>query len=215
MNILVIAPHPDDESIGCGGSICLHTDRGNRVRVVFLTSGELGLRGLPAGDAKRIREQEAERVAELLGVAALSFLRFPDGYLNTCISQAAQALRPILEHEMPRLIYLPHEYDSHPDHNIATSIVRAALVENRAIMPSLLGYEVWTPLYHYNYVVDITAAMSRKLRAIRRYRSQIMQHRYDRMSLELNRYRGHFAFRNNYAEAFYYSATNLLYASAA
>ena len=49
MNVVLIAPHPDDESIGCGGTVCHHTDRGDRVAVVFLSSGELGLQHLGAG----------------------------------------------------------------------------------------------------------------------------------------------------------------------
>ena len=65
MNVLVVVPHPDDESIGCGGTICLHAARGDRVAAVFLTSGELGLRKLPQEKAWRVREREAEKAAEI------------------------------------------------------------------------------------------------------------------------------------------------------
>ena len=204
MNTLVIAPHPDDESIGCGGTICLHTARGDRVSVVFLTSGELGLIKVSSEEAKRIREREAESVAEFLGVAEISFLRFPDGYLSICIPEAADALRAIVERERPQRIYLPHEYEAHPDHAMAKLILEGALGRNGDLQPSLLAYEVWTPLYEYNHVEDISTTMARKLRAIRRYRSQNVSLRFDRSCRELNRYRGYFAFRNRYAEVFQY-----------
>ena len=55
-NILVIAPDPDDESIGCGGTLCRYTAHGDRVTAVFLSSGELGLEHLPREEAWRIRE---------------------------------------------------------------------------------------------------------------------------------------------------------------
>ena len=69
MNVLVIAPHPDDESIGCGGALCLHAARRDPMAVVYLSSGELGLKHLPRNKAWLTREREAERAARILGVA--------------------------------------------------------------------------------------------------------------------------------------------------
>ena len=69
MNVLVVAPHPDDESIGCGGTICLHAGRGDRVAAVFLTSGECGLSDMPKLEATRMREREAEEAAGILGIS--------------------------------------------------------------------------------------------------------------------------------------------------
>lgn len=204
MNVIVIAPHPDDESIGCGGTICLHTDRGDRVTTVFLTSGEMGLTRPTEEEAKRVRESEAESAAEILGLAEISFLRFPDGYLSVHIAEAARSLRAIFEREMPQLIYLPHDCESHPDHAMTALIVRGAL--DGSVRPSLISYEVWTPLYEYNHVQDISTSMARKLRAIRRYRSQNERHHVDRSARQLNRYRGHLALRKSYAEAFHYIA---------
>ena len=62
LDILFIAPHPDDEAIGCGGTIGLHVDRGDRVLTVFLTSGELGLKRLPREEPWRERETEAQTI---------------------------------------------------------------------------------------------------------------------------------------------------------
>src|SRR5437763_2016550 len=116
MNIVVIAPHPDDESIGCGGTICLHTDRGDRVTTVFLTSGELALRHLPPEEAWQIREAEAEAAAEVLGVSTLKFLRRPDWFMNEAIAETGGMLQPLLEAADPELIYLPNDRESIPDH---------------------------------------------------------------------------------------------------
>jgi LmbE family N-acetylglucosaminyl deacetylase len=79
MNILVIAPHPDDETIGCGGTLCLHAYNGDRVTAVFLTSGELGLKKLRREQAWKIREHEARRAAKILGLADLFFCVSPTG----------------------------------------------------------------------------------------------------------------------------------------
>ena len=206
--VLILAPHPDDEAIGCGGVICLHRRRGDPVRVAFLTSGERGLAGLSKETVQSIREAEAWAAAKVLGIEQLEFLRLPDLGLDDVIVEAAERLRPLLETWLPDLIYLPHPEESHPDHAAALPIVRTALIgfTARPEPPELRGYEVWSPMSRPGWVEDVTAVMPRKLRAIRCYQSQIELFRYDRAVRGLNQYRGVMAAGRPYAEAFMYVA---------
>lgn len=202
MNVMVIAPHPDDESIGCGGAIKLHASRGDRVVVAFLTSGELGLKHLPRDEAWHVRETEARAAAAILGVAGVRFLHLPDWFVGEQIPAGADALRPLLRAEAPELIYAPHAAEWHPDHKAATPLLRAALVGTTVPAARLRSYEVWTPLGEYDDVEDITGAMATKLQAVRCYLSQLGAFRYDRAVRALNQYRGILAARCRYAEVF-------------
>jgi LmbE family N-acetylglucosaminyl deacetylase len=204
VNVLVIAPHPDDEAIGCGGAACLHTARGDRVAAVFLTSGELGLKHLPCKDAWRTREAEAEAAAAVLGLSGVSFLRQPDWGVGDRIPEAAAALRPVLLREAPELVYVPHPDDGHPDHVAALPVLRGALaqVADAGPSPAILTYEVWTPLGAFDHVEDVTPVMRQKLRAVRCHASQMKEFRYDLAIRGLNRYRGALAARCRYAEVF-------------
>src|SRR5688572_30216530 len=96
MKVLIIAPHPDDECLGCGGSVALHVGRGDDIAAVFLTSGELGLKKLSRESAWQMRETEARTACAILGIAELSFLRLPDWRIGDDISTATDALRPVL-----------------------------------------------------------------------------------------------------------------------
>jgi LmbE family N-acetylglucosaminyl deacetylase len=202
MNVLVVAPHPDDETIGCGGTLCLHTARGDRVTVVFLTSGELGLKHLPREEAWRVRESEAEAAAKVLGLAHVTFLRCPDWFVGDNVPETASRLRHTLQQEEPQVVYLPHTGDNHPDHRAALPVLRTALTGPPCLAPLVLAYEVWTPLQEHDRVEDITAVMRRKLHALRCYTSQIGYFRYDRAVRGLNQYRGELAGRCRYAEVF-------------
>jgi len=202
MQVLVIAPHPDDESIGCGGTICAHTARGDRVTAVFLTSGESGLKRLPLEEARCVREREAEAAAEIMKVASVSFLRGRDRHLGNAIEETATALGPILDRDQPERIYLPHDYDWHGDHRACLPIVQLSLKERQIPVPTLLGYEVLTPLSEYDYAEDISLVMDRKLAAIRAYRSQLNQFRYDRAARALAQFRGAVAGMGRHAEVF-------------
>ena len=201
MNILVIAPHPDDEAIGCGGTLRLHADRGDRITAVFLTSGELGLGNLPPAEAHRIREGEAEAAAAILGIARLEFLRFPDWFTGEHLPSLSEKVAAILRAETPGRIYLPHPEDNHPDHRAAFPAACRALRAS-GMSAEIFAYEVWTPLARAEELEDITTVLHTKLRAIRCYRSQLATFRYDRAARGLAAYRGALHARCRFAEAF-------------
>jgi LmbE family N-acetylglucosaminyl deacetylase len=205
-HVLVIAPHPDDEAIGCGGAICLHRLRGDPVQVVFLTSGEHGLDGVTESVARATREAEAAAAARELQISGLEFLRLPDQSLWRNRARAASKLKKVLEKQRPRLIYLPHPDDNHPDHEATLPIVCRALSKagHQEGFPELRGYEIWSPMARYGWVEDISGVMRQKLRAVCCYHSQLRVFSYDRAIRGLNAYRGVLAAGSRYAEAFVY-----------
>ncbi len=202
MNVLVLAPHPDDECIGCGGALCRHADKGDRIVAVFLTSGELGLEGVSREQAWAIREKEARQAAKVLGLAETYFLRCPDWMLGDNLRVAKKALCPILKQEKPALIYVPHPREEHPDHKAAARLLQSVLRIVRLNAPLVRAYEVWTPLTQFEHVENITDVMPRKLRALRAHRSQLVEYDYVSAIQGLNRFRGELAGKCRYAEVF-------------
>ena len=200
MNVLCIAPHPDDEAIGCGGSLALHARNQDQVSVIFLTSGELGLKERPNEDAWRIRESEAAAATKLLAARHVDFLRFPDWTLGDHLDAAVQRVSSAL-HSQPDLIYAPHPHEWHPDHKAAAAITRTCM-QRLGISPAIRAYEVWTPLQEYEHAMDITAVWETKLAAVRAHVSQTSQWPYERAVQGLNQYRGAMAGRCLYAEVF-------------
>ena len=208
MNIVVIAPHPDDESIGCGGAVRLHVEKGDTVHAIFLSSGELGLKEMAPDQAWAVREKEARRACQVLGIASLQFLRLPDWMMGDDVAGAAAKLGPALlglkgspDVAVDR-VYLPHPREWHPDHKAALPILGAAWPATGLPAPQLRGYEVWTPMAEHQHVEDITPVMACKLRALRRHRSQTASWPYVRAVRGLNEFRGAMSGRCRYAEVF-------------
>jgi len=202
MNVLVIAPHPDDETIGCGGAVRRHARQGDRVSVVFLTSGELGLKELPREKAWAVREREAKAAAKILGIRQLHFLRLPDWFVGDSLKAGARLLGRLLVAEEAQLIYVPHEAEWHPDHQAALPLLRLAFQADRMRVPELRAYEVWTPLAVHDHVENISDLMRWKLKALRAYRSQLGAFNYERAVRGLNAFRGELAAKCRYAEVF-------------
>jgi LmbE family N-acetylglucosaminyl deacetylase len=189
--VLVISPHPDDESIGCGGSLRKHVVEGDEVQVIFLTSGEAGGHdGKPPEATALIREQEAREAADILGVGGIEFWRQRDGAVRATRS-LVERLRQTIEDWNPGVLYAPHARESHPDHRAGAYLVRRAV---RSVLPSkrptVLMFEVWTPMPRMDQVVDISPYIHTKLAAIRAHKSQCAIMRYDDAAQGLSRYRG-------------------------
>ena len=186
--VLVISPHPDDESIGCGGTVRKHVTDGDEVHVVFLTSGEKGGHGRAERQTLALRERESAAAQEVLGVQQIEFYREPDARLRVRAA-AVKRLADKLRRWRPQVVYVPHDREMHADHRAAVRLVRAAL-KGIARPPLVLMYEVWTPLQRMDEIIDITPFVAHKRRAIRAYRSQCAVMDFGAAALGLNRYRG-------------------------
>lgn len=212
MNVLVFSPHPDDDVIGCGGSILKHSELGHMVTVVYMTSGEAGNIRYTKDELSRIREREATQASALLGTNKVVFLHNEDGYLTYNKGSLIPVVNLIREIQ-PDIVYVPHKYDGHKDHIATNEIVIEAIERARSpFFQDLIGkpwlvkdvfcYEVWTPLQNISYVEDITIQMPRKLEAIAKHQSQIENRDYHEAIQGLNRYRGVMTRKGKYCECF-------------
>ena len=201
--VLVISPHPDDESIGCGGTLRKHAAQGDRVEVVFLTSGENGGHGRAPEETIRLREGEARRAARILGLSAVEFWREPDGAIRVT-PPLVQRVRAKLKQARPDVIYVTHDLEMHPDHRAAVRLVQRALHGLTGRKPDVLMYEVWTPMPAMDHIEDISKFMAKKLQAVRAYRTQCAVVDFVEAVRGLNRYRGemHSWPGGDYAEVF-------------
>ncbi len=165
--LLVLAPHPDDEVIGCGGLVAQHLRERRAVRILVATDGA------EAGE-RSMREEESRRGVARLGEAELEFLRFPDRALG---DEAAPRIREHLLAFRPDLVLVPAPIEIHPDH-LALSRVFCELVQRDETLFADLAvarvafYEVSQPL-RPNALVDISDVGDIKYAAIAEHASQL------------------------------------------
>ncbi len=210
--VLVVAPHPDDDVLGCGGSIIHHVRRGDEVMTVYLTSGEKGGVRSPDEEQARglLREQEGREASQVLGVQRTMFLRLPDSKVQVD-KNTVWLLELLINTERPAVIYTTHDQDTHKDHEAAGRLVYEAVrninLRDNSYKPVVRFCEIWGPLRRANYFEDITDVMEMKMHALSYHRSQLADIHYDEAIKGLNHYRacmqGHFVgIGKGYAEAF-------------
>jgi LmbE family N-acetylglucosaminyl deacetylase len=193
------APHPDDETLGCGGTIAQKIIQGYDVSVVFLTDGrnalkEIGISEPSPSQLKEIRKDEAIRAANILGVNQenLFFLEIEDGMLTKNEVKVTEIISRILA-DLPKEIYVPQEKEYHVDHRETNRLVRTVIRKlcfcpfeyHYAIAwkhplnlivrfrPKNLRSSIFAKLMNCNVVrTDISASLPLKKAAIESYESQ-------------------------------------------
>ena len=188
--IVVVAPHPDDETLGCGATVARHVKDGHLVTVVWLTSGEAGVPGVDADTAVELRQGEARAAVAELGASDGEFLGLPDGGLDDHHDDGVAALAAVLAGHRPNVVYTPHPGDVHPDHRAAAHITIDAMRAAALTGALLLGYEVWSPVTWPDVTYDLDDFVAAKLAALSHHRSQLDQVDYEQLTLGLGSYRG-------------------------
>lgn len=186
--VLVLSPHPDDETFGAGGSIVLHRKFGDKVKVAFLTDGDAGVVGKSPSESASIRQAEARAALQSLGVSGcdLIFFDIPDRCLsieNTVVSRLVELLLQF----RPTLIYAPSPMEFHPDHKAACEHLFSALKSSSWDCMVAL-YEINRP-FNPNCLVDITDVLKEKEEAAGKYASQQVLYPYWESISGLNKFR--------------------------
>jgi N-acetylglucosamine malate deacetylase 1 len=188
LDLLAIAPHPDDVELTCGGTMLKMAQAGYHTGIVDLTRGETGTRGTP-----ETRLKEAALAGKILGVRVRRNLGLPDAHLRICDEYKA-ALAEVIRELEPRTVLLPYWEGRHPDHYTAATLgYEACFVAGLKNYP--LAGEPFRPfkiLYVAAYsdvrptlAVDITKQFDQRRRAILAYASQFRPAKKERSKVSL------------------------------
>lgn len=146
---LVVVPHPDDETLGCGGLIALLRQARVPVWIVLVSDGTMShpnSRRFPPSARRALREAELGEALLRLGVSttALTCLHLPDGHVPSHDEAAITELVHLLQHHAPATVLTPWRRDPHPDHRATTALVQQAFQQlPQANQPRLVEYVVW------------------------------------------------------------------------
>ena len=180
LDVLVIAPHPDDAELGAGGTILKLQQQGKRVGVLDLTSGE----PTPRGSLEK-RAAETAAATEALGLEWRENLGLPNRSLEPTLENRAK-LAGVIRQTRPKWLFAPFWIDAHPDHTAATKLVEDARFWAKLTKTDLPGEPHHPERIYYYYcvhlkmapqpafVLDISDVWEQKLASIRAYESQFV-----------------------------------------
>ncbi len=215
--VLVLAPHYDDEVLGCGGLLLQLAAGGAEIACAFLSDGSGGGEGPPEGmsgrDYSALRRAESEAATAALGIARVEHVGhrhgFPDGGLALALGELTGRIEALLEACDPDLVLVPSPLEVTKDHRATFRALHEALIARRRggadgseppgaqddsspgdLLLRVLCYEVNHPFYP-DLLVDVTAEIDGIAAAMAHYRSQQERHDYLDSCLGLRRFRAH------------------------
>jgi N-acetylglucosamine malate deacetylase 1 len=203
MNILVVAAHPDDEVLGCGGTLCRHSEEGHHVFVVYMAQGimsrfqekDIGARNEAVGRLK----EDARKAADILGIEGTVFFDFPDNRMDHVdLLDVVRGVESCLDRFHPSIVYSHHEGDLNIDHSIvARAVITATRPQQEQTVEEVYAFEVLSStewafhqpdgVFSPNCFVGMEAYLDRKLEAMAAYQSEVRRFPSPR-SLESIRY---------------------------
>lgn len=180
LDILAFGAHPDDVEIGCSATIAKEISLGKKIGIVDLTRGELGTRG-----SAELRDKEAEKAKEILGVHVRENLRFADGFFTNNKNHQLAVVKMIRKYR-PEIVLCNAIDDRHIDHPKGSKLVSDACFLSGLVKIETeingVQQEKWRPkqVYHYiqwkniepDFVVDVTGFMEKKVASVIAYSSQ-------------------------------------------
>jgi LmbE family N-acetylglucosaminyl deacetylase len=190
--VLILAAHPDDELLGCGGTIALHTERGDSVTAVIACEGE----SLRYGRGAHGMSQHTLEACRTLGVTDVRQLEFPDQGLDKFTLPAIiSPLEQIVREVRPQIVYCQHGGDINRDHEL---LFKALLVATRPTEPSIEGVYAFDTASSTEWAypnsftpdtwIDISRTLETKLQAMACYPTEVREYPHPR-SLEALRFR--------------------------
>jgi N-acetylglucosamine malate deacetylase 1 len=182
--VLVLAAHPDDEILGCGGTVALHTAAGDKVTSVIACEGEsLRYQGAEVG-----MEEHSRRAGKALGVDDVRFLRFPDQQLDTLtLTSIITPIEAVVREVRPQIVYCQHGGDVNRDHELLFKAILVATRPTEDFIEVVCAFDTasstewaYPRMFVPDTWVDIAATLDRKLEAMACYRSELREYPHPR-----------------------------------
>lgn len=191
-NVLVLSPHPDDESFGCAGALLKHHHQKDIIFNLQITDGEKCFYGTPMEkkysphEVIQLRRNEAKKAFQALSFQTYEFLSMPDG-VGLPLPELSKKIAFFLNKMEATTVYIPYYDDSHMDHKSTNRAFWMALPFNKTVL-HVFQYEIHKPLQP-NFYVDITATIEMKKSICHFYESQNKLYPYTESICALHRYR--------------------------
>lgn len=193
--ILVIAPHPDDETLGCGGTLLKHISNGDEVYWMIITS----IKGAEGYTPEKIEEREVQikKVADTFQFKETLQLGFPTSTLDTIpMAEIIQSISAVFHAVEPEIVYLPFRDDAHSDHRISydcsiacTKPFRYPFVKSvrvyQTLSETVFGEQSSQTSFKPNIFIDISKFLDQKIEIMKIYSGELLQHPFPRSEVSI------------------------------